>query len=133
VLFGHSLGGYFTSYVLLQQLRGKHNVFRGFITASPSFNYNRYYLLDQFQRVATQSATKQKVNTYFTYGGLEDEEEADDTTLLKNDIVLQELAKHIGQKQEQVLIYKSDLYTGLGHMDTPIPTFVKGLQWMFDE
>src|SRR5688572_3446186 len=45
-LMGHSLGGYFTSYALLQNLLGKSKSLSNYIAASPSLHYNHYYLLN---------------------------------------------------------------------------------------
>jgi hypothetical protein len=67
---------------------------------------------------------KPEIKTYITFGGLEDEEE-EDSTILKTDKVFSSLKKSFKNK----INYKGDTYSNLGHMDTPLPTFIKGLQW----
>jgi len=74
VLMGHSLGGYFTVYTILQDLLGKSNSFNSYIAASPSIHYNKYYLLSQLKEIATQKYRRKKINTYITFGGQEDAE-----------------------------------------------------------
>lgn len=44
ILAGHSLGGYFSAFALLQQMSGTHSAFYGYIAASPSLHYNNYYI-----------------------------------------------------------------------------------------
>src|SRR5215203_282866 len=72
ILMGHSLGGYFTAYTLLQDLQGKSNRFSGYIAASPSIHYNNYYLLRQFKALSSQQNRGKKIKAYITYGGQED-------------------------------------------------------------
>jgi len=127
VLMGHSLAGYFTAHTLLQTLTGGNQTFSNFIAASPSIHYNRYYLLKKLEQVKAKPAA-QKRKAYFTFGGGEDAENADDKTMRKNALVVQQL-KAIFSALRNAVIYKSDLFSNLGHMDTQIPTFIRGLQW----
>lgn len=122
VLIGHSLGGYFTIYALHQNLLGKNNVFAGYIAASPSTHYNHNYILTELEKLNTDK--QPQIKSYITFGGLEDEEE-EDSTMLKADKVFLLLEKSFKNK----INFKCDTYCGLGHMDTPLPTFIKGLQW----
>lgn len=125
VLMGHSLGGYFTMYALQQSLSGKASKVHHYIAASPSLHYNNYYLLHQFKSniVAQHANTK----VYLTYGGFED---SNDTTSLTLDSLSAQLAAAL-PKQANGLTYKCDIYSNLDHMDTQLPTFIKGLQWVF--
>src|SRR5438105_7714894 len=43
-LLGHSLGGYFVLYALLNQLENKTSDFNTFVAASPSLWYNNFYM-----------------------------------------------------------------------------------------
>lgn len=133
VLAGHSLGGYFSAYALLQDLSGKKNNFSGFISASPSIHYNKYYLLNQFKETPQKIAQTKKIKAYFTFGGLEEEENATDSSMIKQSSVSEQLSKQLAVKQSSYLIYKSDIFSNLGHMETQIPTFIRGLQWTFSE
>jgi hypothetical protein len=43
------------------------------------------------------------------------------------------LSDLLSAKQSNYVVYKSDIYSNLDHMDTQIPTFIKGLQWTLSE
>lgn len=122
MLVGHSLGGYFTIYALLQNLLTKNNIFFGYIAASPSTHYNHNYILNELAKLNV--ANQPQINSYIAFGGLEDEEE-EDPTILKIDNVFLKLDKSFKNK----INYKGETYSNLGHMETPIPAFIKGLQW----
>ena len=132
ILMGHSLGGYFTAYALLHNLLGKRDNFSGYIAASPSVHYNNYYLLEQYKNIAQQAKRVVKTNAYFTFGGLEDKEDEDDSTEANVGEVAAKLDTVLAVKQVNALNYKSDVFSNLGHMETPIPTFIKGLQWTLE-
>jgi predicted alpha/beta superfamily hydrolase len=128
-LMGHSLAAYFTSYALLQNLVGKSKNLSYYIAASPSLHYNHYYLLDQLKKATNQKDKNKKLKTYITFGGLEDTENSEDSSMLK----LNDISKQLSELLSGYIVYKSDIYSNLGHMDTQIPTFIKGLQWTFQE
>ena len=132
ILMGHSLGGYFTTYTLLQNLSSTNNSFSGYIAASPSIHYNKYYLVEKLKELPQQKNRDHKLSIYLTYGGAEDDENKDDSTMMKSVVVSQRLNELLSGKQSGSIIYKSDIYSNLGHMDMPIPTFMKGLQWIFN-
>lgn len=125
-LMGHSLGGYFTMYAMLQQLTGKSNGFSRYIAASPSLHYNHYYLLDQFLKTGTQQVNQDKISIYLTFGGLEETEDTD-TGSIKLSALVTRLSKSVPADRVD---FKADIYSNLGHMDTQLPTFLKGLQWV---
>ncbi len=133
VLMGHSLGGYFTVYTILQDLLGKSNSFNSYIAASPSIHYNKYYLLSQLKEIATQKNRRKKINTYITFGGQEDAESKTDSSIVKIKDLTNQLSNLFSVKQSGYIIYKSDIFSNLDHMDTQIPTFIKGLQWTLSE
>src|SRR5215218_6856134 len=129
ILMGHSLGGYFTSYTFLQDLLGKSNSFSSYIAASPSIHYNKYYLLSQLKAISSQKNRQKKISIYITYGGQEDAESKHDSSVIKLNSLSNQLSNLIAVKQSHYVIYKGDIYSNLDHMDTQIPTFIKGLQW----
>jgi len=128
VLMGHSLGGYFTTYALLRSLSGEPTGFNGYIAASPSVHYNHYYLLDQLKALPAKDSSAGKQKVYLTFGG---EENSTDTGSLSLNAVMTQLSVNISQKQSAAVTYKADIYSKLDHMDTQLPTFIKGLQWMY--
>ncbi|MBZ4190387.1 alpha/beta hydrolase [Niabella beijingensis] len=116
-LMGHSLGGYFTCYALLQRLSGKQHRFRNYIAASPSLHYNHYFLLDALKK--TVPSKTDSLNVYITFGGLE-----------KQDSLYRQLSSLFPSGS---IIKKTDIYSALDHMDTQLPTFIKGLQWQLGQ
>ncbi|MBC7862284.1 MAG: alpha/beta hydrolase [Bacteroidia bacterium] len=127
ILTGHSLGGYFALFALQQSLKSKNTIFSAYIAASPSTDYNHNCILDEFKKLATDNGNKTKV--FVTFGGLEDlEEDEEDKTALKTNEIFLSLDKSLKEKNK--INYKGELYSNLDHMDTPLPTFVKGLQWI---
>lgn len=133
VLMGHSLGGYFTIYTILQDLLGKSNSFNSYIAASPSIHYNKYYLLRQLKEIVTQKNRHKKINTYITFGGQEDAESKIDSSIVKLNDLTNQLSNFLLVKQPDYIIYKSDIFSNLDHMDTQLLTFVKGLKWTLSE
>ncbi len=133
VLMGHSLGGYFTTYTILQDLLGKSNSFNSYIAASPSIHYNKYYLLNQLKEIAAQKNRHKKINSYITFGGQEDAESKTDSSVMKLADLTNQLSNLFSVKQSDYINYKSDIFSNLDHMDTQMPTFIKGLQWTLSE
>lgn len=126
VLMGHSLGGYFTVYALLQGLSAQNRRFNSYIAASPSLHYNKYYLLDRLKEASARQHESKGPKVYITYGGMEDE---GDSSMIK----LDSLSARLSAIFTGNTTYKGDVYSALGHMDTQLPTFIKGLQWTFNE
>lgn len=133
VLMGHSLGGYFTTYAFLQHLTGKTNCFNSYIAASPSIHYNKYWLLDQLKEAAPSKRNQKKTNLYITYGGLEDAEGQSDSSIVKPADLTNQLLRLFSMKDSSMVNYKADIFSNLDHMDTQLPTFIKGLQWALNE
>jgi uncharacterized protein len=125
VLMGHSLGGYFTLYATLQNTLQKNDPFSAYIAASPSVNYDDYYILKEFEKMKAENP---RIKVYSTFGGLEDEE---DPGLLKNEAILRALS--VSLKEKNKIVFKGDVYSNLDHMSMAFPTFVKGIQWIFTE
>ncbi|WP_300598474.1 alpha/beta hydrolase-fold protein [Niabella sp.] len=111
-LMGHSLGGYFTCYALQQRLAGKQYRFRNYIAASPSLHYNNYFLPNELKKAVP--VQHDSLNVYITFGGLEKQDS---------------LCRQLPLLLPSGITKKIDIYSALDHMDTQLPSFVKGLQW----
>lgn len=133
VLMGHSLGGYFTAYDFLQYITGNIKGFNSYIAASPSIHYNNYWLLHQLKQIPAAKSNQGKINLYITYGGLEDSESQNDPSMMKPVDLTKQLSVLLSAKQSNVVNFKSDIFSNLDHMDTQVPTFIKGLQWALNE
>ncbi len=127
ILMGHSFGGYFTAFALLRTLEGENTGIHGFIAASPSFHYNKYYLLEKLKNLSPSVSPVIGVKTYITFGGLEEEPSS---MSLKN---LDSSLSEVLEKKVPISAFKFDLFSNLEHMDTQLPTFLKGLQWMLTD
>lgn len=126
VLMGHSLGGYFTLFALQQQMLSKAQLFAGFVAASPSMHYNHYYLLHQLSALPADSGYRPKV--FAAFGGMEDAAgEGGSTVAYKLPDLLASFRKM------KYMDGKEEIYSNLDHMDTQLPTFVKGVQWVLEE
>ena len=124
ILCGHSFGGYFVLYCLLDQLKNKSTDFKTFISASPSLWYNDFYLKNIPQELKKTDEVN-NLNIFITVGSKEDS-----TWSVKpvNDFTgeIQKL-KLKGTKCE------SRIYNYLEHMDVGVISFTKGLQEFLKE
>jgi len=68
-LLGHSFGGYFVLYSLMNQFQNNRNDFKTFISASPSLWYNHFYL-NQLPELLSQN--NGSLNVFVTVGDKED-------------------------------------------------------------
>jgi len=116
-LLGHSFGGYFVLYSLLNQLNGDKNDFRKFISASPALWYNDFYLKQLPQLLGKSS---DQLGIFISVGKLED------STWSVNP--LKDLTDEIQKRNVQGLEFESRIYNHLDHMDVAILSFTKGLQ-----
>ncbi|SEK37135.1 alpha/beta hydrolase [Parapedobacter koreensis] len=118
-LLGHSFGGYFALYTLLQQAQERQMVFANIVSASPTLWYNDFYLYQLSERLASNSP-KDKLNVIISAGGLENDEW---TT-----VPIQKLTVLFNNRTIPNLYLNAFIYNFLDHMDTGQLSFIKGLQ-----
>ena len=116
-LLGHSFGGYFVLYSLMNQLQNKRNDFKTFISASPSLWYNNFYL-NQLPELLSQN--NKSLNVFVTVGDKEDP-----TWSVKP---VNDLSEKILEKKIKGLQFESKVYNHLNHMDVALLSFTMGLQ-----
>ena len=115
-LLGHSFGGYFVLYSLLNQT-SQTNDFKNFISASPTLWYNDFYL----NKLADQLSNNEKnLGLFLSVGELEDS-----TWSVKP---VKDLTTKIQDKKIKGLKFESRIFNHLDHMDVALLTFTKGLQ-----
>lgn len=121
-LLGHSFGGYFSLYALLNQVNNSKTIFKNFAAASPSLWYNNFYL-NQLTEKLRNRINKDTLNIFTTVGGLENAE--------------WDIAP--GKKLADSLMNITDIkfqhkvYSDLGHMDVPVVSFTKALQAFYTD
>jgi uncharacterized protein len=120
-LLGHSFGGYFVLYSMLKQLGQPTQVFKHFISASPTLWYHNFYLNQIPAQLAKYPPSN--LSLLMSIGGKEDS-----TWSVKP---LQNLEIAIQNQRIKGLEFSSRVYNHLDHMDVAIPTFTQGLRaWM---
>lgn len=122
-LLGHSFGGYFSLYVLLEQLNQNRNDFNGFVSASPSLWYNNNYLFQLPQKLKT---SKDSLNVFLSVGAMETPEEWT-VQPLKN---MSKQLKDAGLKNVKL---NTEVYTHLDHMDAGLISFIRGMELIYEE
>ena len=119
-LLGHSFGGYFALYTLLNQANRKIRDFQNFVAASPSVWYHNFYL-NQLPAQLNTLSRADSVRLFLTVGGQENAQW--DVKPVQN---LTTAIRQIGNVD-----LSGGVYTQLGHMDTGQLSFVKGLQYFY--
>ena len=116
-LLGHSLGGYFALYTLLEQSKNNTREFKNFVAASPSIWYNNFYL-NQLPAQLSTLDRKDSTRLFLSVGELENPQ----WDIKPN----RDLATKLGKVS--ALKVSGGSYSHLGHMDTGQLSFLKGLQ-----
>jgi predicted alpha/beta superfamily hydrolase len=116
-LLGHSFGGYFVLYGLMNQLQNKTHDFKSFVSASPTLWYNNFYL-NQLPDLLDKS--EGPLGIFVSVGGREDS-----TWSVKP---VKDLTTEIQKRNIKGLDFKSRIYNHLEHMDVAVLSFTKGLQ-----
>lgn len=118
-LLGHSFGGYFSLYALLNQINNDKTVFTNFASASPSLWYNNFYLNQLTSKLKNRNS-RDTLNIFMTVGGLEDS--------TWNIAPVKKLGDSILNADVKDIKFQYKVYSDLSHMDIAIITFTKALQ-----
>lgn len=123
-LLGHSFGGYFTLYALLNQAENNKTVFTNFAAASPSLWYSKFYLNQLSDKLKNRTTTDTLI-VFATVGGLENKEwDINPGTKLSENIVNAKL---------NAVKFQHKVYSNLGHMDVSAITFIQALQTFYNK
>ncbi|GAB3167143.1 alpha/beta hydrolase [Telluribacter humicola] len=123
-LLGHSFGGYFSLYALLNQIDSSKSVFKNFASASPSLWYNDFYL-NQLTDKLTNRNNRDTLNIFMAVGGLEDS--------TWNIAPVRELGNSILSADIKDIEFQYKVYSDLAHMDIATVTFTKALQAFYKQ
>jgi predicted alpha/beta superfamily hydrolase len=118
-LVGHSFGGYFSLYALLNQIDNNKTVFKNFASASPSLWYNNFYLNQLVDKLKNRN-NRDTLNIFMTVGGLEDS--------TWNIAPVRGLGNNILSANIKDIKFQYKVYSDLEHMDVATITFTKALQ-----
>lgn len=116
-LLGHSFGGYFVLFSLMNQVQHNSHDFQHFVSASPSLWYNNFYLKKLPDVLVSNKDT---LGIFISVGGDEDS--------VWSVKPVKDLAKEIETRSNKRLRLKTRIYNHLNHMDVPILSFTRGLQ-----
>ena len=116
-LAGHSFGGYFVLYSLLNQLQAKTNTFKTFVSASPALWYNNFYLNQLPEQLRS---SEEEINLFISVGELED------STWSVKPVI--DLSAEIQRSKVKRLEFRSRVYNHLNHMDVALLSFAQGVQ-----
>ena len=123
-LLGHSFGGYFTLYALLNQLNANTTTFANIASASPSLWYNNYYLNQLTEAIKTRKSNNH-LKVFMSAGSKED--------MQWNIDPVKKLSKNIAELKAPDVNLQYSIYNDLDHMDTALITFIKALQTFYKQ
>ncbi|WP_257669788.1 alpha/beta hydrolase [Parapedobacter tibetensis] len=118
-LLGHSFGGYFALYALLQQASEGRSVFSNIVAASPTLWYHDFYL-NRLPDTLHTASRENPINIFMTAGDLEN------TEWTLNPIY--RLTTSFKKQNSAQLYLNTVMFNFLDHMDTGQLSFIKGLQ-----
>jgi len=123
LLLGHSLGGFFSLYAMFNDQMVNTNYFQGFVAASPAVRWAEGYLLNLEEEMAAQKETVD-CSLFLSSGS--------DERVVFNILTIEiyERLKNRNYSGFQI-DYKN--YKRKPHDGTPIPTFVDGLIFYFNQ
>ncbi|MCC7027905.1 MAG: carboxypeptidase-like regulatory domain-containing protein [Saprospiraceae bacterium] len=125
-LMGHSLGAYYTLFVLMQEILNTDHTFKNYFAASPSLHYGNKFLMDQFKQSVSYDNSIQQ-NLWLTCGAKEDIEDSTGTEGIDN---FNSFVQILDSSKYKNVAVKVEIYPAFGHMETAVPTFVKSLKEM---
>ena len=121
-LLGHSFGGYFSLYALLEQINKKRKDFSSFVSASPSLWYNNNYLF-QIPKKLSVPLGKDSLNIFLSVGGMEDPK--------WSVVPFKDLSKRFADLNNKVRV-NTEVYTNLDHMDVGLISFIHSLETIYN-
>jgi predicted alpha/beta superfamily hydrolase len=126
-LMGHSLGGYFTLWALVEEWKSTTPAFTHYVAASPSLYYVNEYVRRELATLPA-SAAGSKRQVYLTFGARELGATVEGTVTKAS---LQGVLAELSASRFSTLAVEHQVYADYGHMETAVPTFIDGLKRLF--
>jgi len=123
-ILGHSLGGYFVLFYLLNSMESGYSNIQNFIAASPSLDYNNKSIFNLEKRLST-TAKDLKAKLYVSIGSLER-----DSSVHEN--VFIEFRNQIKSPSYSRISTNFVEYSNFEYIDAAMPGFMKGLIFIFE-
>ena len=115
-LMGHSFGGYFALYALLQD-QGSQALFTHYVAASPALDYGGDYLMQQFENLPPGGKRNAPPRLYVTAGETELAEDSHDA--------FNRFTGLLGDKN--FIRLQTKIYKNTDHLGTALPSFEEGV------
>lgn len=126
-LMGHSLGGYFTLWALVEEWKSTTPAFTHYVAASPSLYYANEYVRRELATLPAPAAGSKR-QVYLTFGARELGATVGGTA---TQAALQGLLAELSASRFTTLGMQHQVYPDYGHMETAVPTFIDGLKRLF--
>jgi uncharacterized protein len=121
-LLGHSFGGYFSLFALLQQTDEKRNDFSGFVSASPPLWYNNNYL-SQLPQKLKHIINKDTLNIFLSVSQKGNP---------KWDVQpVKDMDKQLTDARINKVKISTEVYPYIDHMDAGLISFIRGLEKIY--
>jgi len=125
-LLGHSLGGYFALYALLEGLQTGKLAFTQYVAASPSLYYGDAYLRRQLAALPAGKEPSAAAALYLTMGERELERGDAESQATKAEFVA--FTKELLVHKRTTLTLNSKVYPSAGHLETALASFADGIK-----
>jgi len=118
-MMGHSLGGYFVLYHMIESISQKKYAITNYIAASPSLFYHDFYLNNRLKELDKTSTLSLKLYTSVGTNEYEPAPAINHFPVFTNELHSFAEATHLKVKAEE--------YSNFAHMEAAMPGFMKGL------
>lgn len=119
-LMGHSLGGYFTLYAMLEGMKTATTSFTRYVAASPSLYYGNQYLTQELNSLVPLSSRPRWL--YLTIGS--EEMRTGTAEGDANSMAWHAVIEALSTNRNSALTVDHCIYPGFSHMETAVSTFL---------
>jgi len=125
-LMGHSFGGYFAVYALVESLKTNANTFTQYVSASPSLYYGNQHLLRELTALKHLASPPRTLRLHLTIG--EREMDVSKAEGASTKAAIQALVDALAARPFSAVTVDQHIYSNYGHMETAVPTFTDSVE-----